>query len=477
MRAMKRQLPWILGLAFVLIVLLTRTWGIQVDENAYFDIAIREPLGDSRFTGKPLLFYVVNYGVYHLLRGPAGWMHPLILPVFYIVLTVVSLWRLAGAAEAVGAKRQVTFALLLLSPIALFNATQLMMEAALLPLLSLTMATLVSMTGDDSRRRSAVWLAVTAALGALLKETAIPALLLVAVAFVPLLGRRIWPLALGVVAGALGNRLLLWIISAPSPASTYGGIGQLISASLNAGAWRKTPPYLGLWVFFLGVPWLGAAWSWWTRRDAVARTLAMLGILTASGTVAVRLATDIPVEFPRYMYPVLWVGLVAALIACARSRVIWVQGVVLAVQVVMITALWPPTFQTIRIWPSLVTTEAYANGGTILSGAPSYGWIATSPRALQHLCVYLPQAHATGRDQALLWFQNVATRVGFYDETHVSEFDACSGAKVIVDRRFGIDSCDTDCRPSLYRIRSCIAETVLYYSREYGDLKSRVCLP
>jgi hypothetical protein len=473
---MKRPAPWIFAFLLFVVVLLTRTWGIQVDENAYFDIAIREPLGDARFTGKPILFYVVNYGVYHLLRTPAGWLHPLVLPVFYIACTVAALWRLSAAATAIDASQRTVFGLLVLAPLALFNATQLMMEAALLPLMTLTMAALLRMVDNTAPRPLAgVWLGIAAALSALMKETALPALLVLAAASFPLLGRRLWPLVAGAVAGMAGNRLLLWVIGAK--ASVYGGFGQMAAAFITPESWRLVPPYLGMWLFFVGAAWLGALWSWWHRRDRIATVLVSAGALSAGGAMLMRLATDPRLEIPRYAFPVLWVGLVAGVLGCGRVKTPWVRGSVVAIQLVLATGLWPGTFGTIRAWPTIVTTEGYANGGTILSGAPTYGWIAVSPRALEKLCVYLPARQATGRDQALLWFQNIAKQVGFYDEDHADEFDTCSGAKVIVDRRFGVDSCNTPCSRVAYRFRSCIAESILYYSPQYGDLRARVCLP
>jgi hypothetical protein len=203
----------------------------------------------------------------------------------------------------------------------------------------------------------------------------------------------------------------------------------------------------------------------------------LVGILSVIGVLVVRFATNPEFPFPRYAYPVLWVGLTAAAIACARAKTAWIPAAVLLVQLPLVTGLWPGVLPTLRYWPDAVTTESYANGGTILSGTPAYGWIAVSPRALRDLCVYLPRASAPGANEAILWFTNISRHAGFYDETHADEFDRCSTAKVVVDRRFSVDSCDTECNRSLYTIRSCLTQTIEYYSPQLGELKSKVCLP
>src|SRR5262245_53707367 len=246
---MKRPPLWILGFLVLLIVLLTRTWGIHVDENQYFQYAIGHPAGDSFSTGKPPLFYVLNYVVYHALRAPVGWLHPLILPIFYIAWTNVALWRLARASAAVGAAPGTVFVLLLLSPLLLFNATQVMMEAALLPALTFTVASLLTMVGGGQGPWMMAELFLAASAGALVKETALPALILLAAAGAPLLRRRVWPIIAGALCGTLLNRSLLWIIHPRDPV-TYGGLPQLMTAAVDPASWSRIPAYLWLWMFF-----------------------------------------------------------------------------------------------------------------------------------------------------------------------------------------------------------------------------------
>jgi hypothetical protein len=474
---MTARLPWILGIVFALAVLLTRTWGIHVDEIGYFHLAVHEHLGDTATTGKPYVFYAFNNALYHLFRRSAGWLHPLILPVFYVIVTVLALWQLAMSASLVGARRGWTFALLLLSPFVLFNATQLMMETALLPLLSVTLAVLLSTIGERQRPRAALWLGIAAAASAMVKDTALPALLVMGVAFFPAMRFRLWPLAAGSLAGTLGSRFLLWAIYAP-PSFHYGGVSQFLASFGDPRQWTKIPSYLGMWIFFVGAAWIGAIWSLRERCDTTSRTLLAVASLSAGGVLLVQFATNPDLAFPRYAYPVIWVGLASSAIACGRSRTLWPGVAVLALQLPWITGLWPGTFPTIRYWPALVTDESYSSGGTILSGTPVYGWIAASPRALSDLCVYLPTSSAAGVNEAEEWFQDVAAHVGFYDEQAHREFERCSGAKALVDRRFTVNACETEaCDPSRYWIRSCLRQDIRFYSARTGAIQSRVCLP
>ncbi|HZN81575.1 MAG TPA: hypothetical protein VFC01_18095 [Mycobacterium sp.] len=477
-RFVKTRLTWILGIVCMLFVLLTRTWGLHVDEIRYFHVAIREPLGDALESGKPFVFYVLNYALYHVFRWPAGWLHPLILPVFYAVATVLALWFLAARAVDAGAHRAWAVAVLLLSPFVLFNASQLMMETAQLPLLSVTLALLLSVSAGRHTSQHILWLVAAAAGSVLIKETALPALLILILAFFPVLGLRVWPLIAGAAIGSTANALLLRAIHAPLPPTHYGGMAQLWT-SLTAGQpWARTSSYLGVWGFFVGLAWLGALAVAVRRRDPMSWTLVAAGALSAGGVFLVQLATDPILPFPRYAYPVMWAGLACCGIACARTRTGWVSAAVVVLQLPIAGGLWPGTFSIIEHWPTLITLESYNNSATILSGTPAYGWIATSPRALDDLCVYLPRGNAAGAAHTEMWFRDVARQVRFFDERSYPAFQGCNAARAIVDRRFDVNACQEDvCSPSRYSIRSCLERDVLYFSARIGPTKSRVCLP
>jgi hypothetical protein len=464
------------GAIVVLMTLFTRTWGIHVDEILYFSYAKTEPLGDARVVGNHFVLYLFNYGLFHLLRWPLGGLHPLILPVFYAAAAVFSVWRLAVALPLSTRQQHWTFALLLSSPFLLFNATQMMMETALVVLLSAVLAFAVTMGEQDfqSRRARLLALAGLAALTAMVKETAFPALVILAVAFWPMLGRACWLLIAGGVAGIVANKLVLAAIQAPS--SSYGGVAQLITSVRNL-ALEQLVAFASVWAFFAGPAALGAVWGWRERRDRLGLSLMLLAWLSAAGAIAMQLATKPTLPFPRYAYPLIWVGLAGGTIACARSSRRWLVPLLLVVQLPLVTGLWPGLFPTIAYWPSQVTLEAFQNGGTILSGVPVHGWVAVSSRAREQLCVYLPR-ESPGALQAQPWFTLVTEEVKFHDAGQFSEFQQCSGAKAVFDRRFDIDACSLDsCSSSDYRLRSCLTQHVGFYSPRFGDVRTRVCLP
>ena len=462
------------GAIVVLAVLLTRTWGIHVDEILYFGYAIAEPLGDARIVGNHFALYVFNYGLYHLLRWPLGGLHPLILPVVYAGAAVFSVWRLAVALPLPAPRQYWLFALLLSSPFLLFNATQLMMETALLSLLSCVLAIALASGQQAFQWRRAAWLAGFAALTALVKETAIPALVVLALAFWPMLGRHSWLVIAGAIGGIIANQVVLASIDAPS--ASYGGLTQLMTAVTNPSAGQLLA-FSSVWAFFAGLPALGAVLGWRERRDRLGLSLMLLAWLSAAGAIVVQLATKPTLPFPRYAYPLIWVGLAGGAIGCALSTKRWLAPLLLVVQLPWATALWPGVFPTIAYWPSHVTLEAFQNGGTILSGVPVHGWVAVSSQAREQLCVYLPR-ESPGTAQAQPWFRYVARQVQFFDAPQSSEFQQCPGAKAVFDRRFDVDACALNpCSSSDYRLRSCLPQHVGFYSPRVGDVRTRVCLP
>jgi hypothetical protein len=384
-------------------------------------------------------------------------------------VTVLAIWWLAASVPDDTLRRRAAFGLLVLSPFVLFNATQLMLETALLPLLG---GVLTAGLGV-SRRRAAV-LAVLAGVSALTKATAVGALALLAVALWPLLGVGVWPLVAGGVAGTLINRVVLALLHAHS--ADYGGLAQLVASVHGLSADRMLQLF-GVWAFFAGPPALGAVWSWHERKDRLSRSLLAGALLSAPAAVLVQLATDPRLPFPRYAYPVIWVGLAAGGLACARSRARWLAPMVIALQLPLSTGLWPGVFPTIAIWPSPVVLEAFQNGGTILSGTPVHGWVAISGRERERLCVLLPR-ESPGALQAEPWFSQVTGHVTFFDASQYAAFQQCTGAKAIFDRRFDVDPCELDaCAASRYRVRSCLPQRIAFYSPRLGDVRTRVCLP
>lgn len=462
------------GMAVVLAALLTRSWGIHVDEILYFGYAIGAPLGDALIVGNHFLIYAFNYGLYHALSWVLPPLAPLILPVFYALATVSVLWWLAIAMSGDTKSRRLAFALLLLSPFVLFNATQVMLETALVPLIGAVFASALILWHAGTSARRVAALGVLAALCVLTKATALPALALLTVGLWPLLGVRVWPLLAGAAAGAAINQAGLALLHAPS--ASYGGVGQLV-ASIRDLSIDRLLETVAVWAFFAGPLAFGAVWCWRERRDRLALSLLAAAALSAPAAILVQLSTDPALPFPRYAYPVIWVGVAAGGLACARSRSRWLAPVVLALHLPLSTALWPGVFPTMSLWPSIVVREAFQNGGTILSGAPVHGWVAMSGGERERLCVYLPR-DSPGALQAEPWFSYVAKEVSFFDAAQTAEFRQCTGAKAVFDRRFDVDPCALDvCTPARYRIRSCLPQHIAFYAPRFGDVQTRVCLP
>jgi hypothetical protein len=121
------------GTVVIVVTLLTRTWGIHVDEILYLGYAIADPLGDARIVGNHFLIYAFNYAVFHGVAWLIPWLAPLVLPLVYAEAAVLAIWGLVSATSLDLGRKRWAFALLLLSPFVLFNSTQLMIESALIP--------------------------------------------------------------------------------------------------------------------------------------------------------------------------------------------------------------------------------------------------------------------------------------------------------------------------------------------------------
>jgi hypothetical protein len=173
------------GLAAILAIVFTRTTGIHFDEMVYMLWAGYQPTGDAVRAGKPYAFYLLNYAVVHLVPVSMGGLRPASLHLFYATLSVGALAWLAAKAAETPSRFVWYFVLLLSGPFFVFNSTQVMMETAVLPMLTLAVAAVIDLERRGSRPSVHALLFVSATLAILFKETAAAALLILLVALAP----------------------------------------------------------------------------------------------------------------------------------------------------------------------------------------------------------------------------------------------------------------------------------------------------
>jgi hypothetical protein len=122
------------GFAFLAVILFMRTTGLHIDENNYLYLASVSRYGDSEHGGKPPLFYFINYKFYREVAQWFGPFRPVSLHLFYIATFAASLaWALKPLFKERNVAFAATYFTLLVSPLALLNSTQLMMETAMFP--------------------------------------------------------------------------------------------------------------------------------------------------------------------------------------------------------------------------------------------------------------------------------------------------------------------------------------------------------
>lgn len=467
-------------LAVLLLALLSRTTGIHGDENMYLRWASDAPLGDSRASGKPPLFYLLNYADVHALGAVLGRLRPLSLHLTYVVLCSFSLAWLTRRLSLTPPRRLSLWALLLLSPLFVFSSTQVMMETPVLALLTLLYG-LAIQPGDSRGARAAE--AGCAVVAMVLKESAIPAVAAIAAAAAFHDRRLARRLVLWIAASVLlawGLRGLLRI-----PPQEYGGIDRW-------SAWLTRAPllsaYLELWVFLVGPLVILAALLGWLRfardpsrsaeprggRDAFALTCGLSSLIF---TLGVCLASN--QTFARYAFPTIWVGALAG----ATWVVRWSRPTLLPILVLSVllpTAnLWVPRDRTFSHWPAFITHEAIHSGLTVMFGVPTHGWALRTALSAEPLCALVPDSTQRKHAWAMrLYFSWAIPEARVFDETEIPGFEACPGRKAIVTRTFGSGRADCRCPDSpAFRHTVCAIQPMASSFDRPGDALNVYCLP
>ena len=471
-------------LALLLLVLFTRTTGIHGDENNYLHWAAQARLGDSRASGKPPLFYLLNYAGFHTLGVVLGPLRALSPYFIYVVLCSASLAWFTHRLSLSPRRRLSLWALLLFSPLFIFNSTQVMMETPMLALLTILYG-LVAQSEDSLWAR---WAEASCAIVAiLLKESAIPAVAAIAVASL-FHNRR------------SGGRLVLWIavsvflawrvrVLLHVPPQGYGGMGRW-------SAWVERvpllPTYLWLWIFLVGPLVIVAAIVGWLQfaagpsrrnmplgsREERRDTFPLIcGLCSLSFTLGVCLTSN--QAFARYAYPTIWIGTLAAGTWVIR----WSRPTLLPVLILSVLFptlnMWIPLPQTFSLWPSLITHEAIHSGLTVMFGVPVHGWLLRTSARTEALCVLVPDGeqrrHVRAVRQYLSW---AIPGARVFDETAMPAFHACEGRKAMVKRTHRSGPADCSCPESYsFRVKVCAIQPMASSVDRAGDALNVYCLP
>jgi hypothetical protein len=476
MKAHPRLLVTSAGLAAIVAVLFTRTTGIHFDELNYMILAHYQPTGDAVRTGKPYAFYLLNYAVLHSVPAWTGGLRPVSLHLFYATISVCSLgWLAARATETIG-QFVWLFAALLWAPFFVFNSTQVMMETAVLPMLTLTVAAAIDLDRHGPGRQATVLLFVAATLAILFKETAAAAVIIVFAAFWPRLGRRLWPLALALVVGFGMQQAMVAAVHAP-PSENYGGVSTLLDVNALTLHAKLTGQYLSMWMFYVWPVTLLAVGVLYARglfRDPYERTLLSLGAFSLVATIGIQLASNFALA--RYAYPSVWLGVIAfALLLMRGPR--WLAALSIALYVFPIANMWRADPFRFSLWPPLVANEAHYSSYAILPGVPNLGWLAFAGNRRENMCILLARERAVGPEWLQRYFERVTVAPRFFDESQIADFSRCEGPKAILRKQHQETyACGPECPKGLFSERACSATEIRFISP--GQMLTNLtCLP
>ena len=465
------------GLAAILVAVFTRTTGIHFDELNYMIRAGYEVVGDVARTGKPYLFYVVNYAVLHLVPEAAGGLRPASLHLFYATLCVVSLaWLVSKATDTTG-QFAWHFAMLLGAPFFVFNSTQVMMETAVIPCLTLAVGAVIDIDRRGSRRSTEVLLFVASTLALLFKETAIVGLVILLAAFWPRVGRRLWPLALGIVFGVGLGWVMLRAVQAPP--HNYGGVSTLLDPNVWPARLKLTREYVSMWAFFVWPVTLAGVVVMFARglyNDSYDRALLYVGGLSLAGTIAIQAASNY--ELARYAYPAIWLGVIAFAFLLVRRAPRWLAALSLLLYAVPIANMWRSDPLRFNLWPSFIANEAHYSSYGVLPGVRNIGWLAFAGNRRENMCVFVARGEgADGPEWLERYFAGVTVNPRFFDETQFGDFKGCDGPKAYLRKQQEVFyRCGSECPRSQYSERVC-SVTEDRFTSPGQMLTNLTCLP
>lgn len=456
-----------LGFAVLTTVFMTRTLGIHIDENNYLGAAHSLPLGDSATTGKPYVFYFLNYAIFNTVGHLLGPLRPLSLYFVYLALWVVSL----GWTASKLAPRQdgfvSAFFLLLLSPLCILNSTQIMMENPILPLLTITFGAAIAPI-PRKKRNAALFASALAAM--LLKETAIAAVVALAIAF------RAWALFAAIGIALVSRFLLLAIIGAPL-LHYDGKLSNIFSIDIVFDRATNLFTYLWLWIFFVSIPGTAGAVYYFRNRRPDARPIFEVAAFSLAAVLALMCLTN--EDFARYCYPSLWIGALAVTWLALRLPK-KVTASMLATSVILAANLWDFGSARLALWPTMVSRELYYSGYTILPGVALHAWEAFAFDRRKNMCVFLYQNEAEKAWAIARYLSHITENPRLFTEGNSAAFALCDGPKAVFRRQYqmGHQECSPECPNQQYSIANCTHQEMQGWATHPGrSVINRTCLP
>ena len=466
-----------IGFVLLSVALSVSTTGIHIDENNYLTLAVRSWDGDSASSGKPVLFYWMNNKLHNEIARSFGPFEPVTIYLFYIAVFAASLaWALQPIFGERRGMHALAFLVLLASPLALMNATHVMMEAALLPAVTLLFGAVMR---DADRHWQRARLFILSALVVALKVTGASAVVLLAAVVFRRSKSSAAVLLVGSLAGYLGDKAALrWLVQSHH-ADNYGGLSEILNSQ---GVWERlshAKEDLYLWLFFQGLAAIVAGLIWAVGRqaskdektpertwiaDGALLTLAVGSLLLTLGMQAISIY-----GFARYNYPVLWLGLIASIVLITRHRraaLLPLAGLFL----LQSSALWGRDLNRFDLWPSRTVIEFMESGGTILMGAPLHRLAVEQRFRNPEPCYSVEIADEDVRRFYLQYFS-----FAFPKGRVADSFQSCvSSFRVWRDPVDAVGSCPARCDKS-YDWTGCGYQRLTFFTSRQGLVLNQFC--
>ncbi len=450
---------------FLLLIWCLRTTGIHIDENNYLKLALTHPTGDFFSSGKPALFYFLNYIATHTL----GWILPLpqsyVLYFFYILLTVFSVWRFVRIVKlpAIGP-------FLFTSPLLFFNSSHLMMETLVLPFLTLSVCewTLYIEQKKQNILLRAVFLT---AITFLAKETSIGGIFLILFTLLPVKekeSRKILSIAF-IVLICLYSLHKCFALTFAKEVIDYGGPLKILNWKHFSERFSSIFTYLGVCIYFWGT-----LLSLKLVKQNFKLFLSTLFIVFIFQMMSLE-------DFARYIYPTLWASiLLVSKTEIFKSQVkktsFWILHLLLAG--IFIAALCTKYENRMQLIPDVISKELYYSGYTVFPGMRMHAWVLLSRK--DNLCILLPLQYSEKPFAMKNYLLTITQTPRFFNETEVAQFEACMGKKAILRRQYQINpqDCSPECSKETFSLVECVVQNMKGWAA-FTDkpLTNRICLP
>ncbi len=482
----------LVGCGVLFFALMLRNWGFHVDENQYIGPDLGKfgaagIFGDTHYTGKPFLFYSINYLWVTQIGTIFGHLKYISLYWLFITLHAISVSYLVFSIQRLScSQRIILFAAILISPLYLLSATQLMMESLLIPLLLILYGTLIRIDYFGPLRKYLLILFLITVALAWGKQTTLPALAILCICFWQVLGmngRIIFILAmlLGLAINQVATALIVL------RRINFGGIGEIFNISNIQIKLNAIDDFTWVWIFYLSP--LGLLLLIFT----LAKNPSFLKILARKRDCWILFLSFLSIFFilftqnadnnlfARYLYPAITLGLVAlSLILIDISK--YFAVLVILSYTVPLANLYAAAGTQMEWWPKIVTDELYNSGWTVLPGVPLVQWATlSSATSLEHLCVYIPLEKGERSELQKELFMKFSSNAQFFSENSKTEFDACLGHKVYLVRTYqeSPNKCQPECPASQFSLTNCNTQEIRRYASNGspGFLNNRVCLP